>query len=117
VTFSLDNNTIESGDVDVKQLCHQLTVKGKCHHEGRGDIEEERIWWWHSGFGLRPSAYGWGGAKPTYTPSLKNPGNRTDSGGLAFFTGLFTVKETVGMLELRDRFLGGYLRGSGYLTL
>jgi hypothetical protein len=28
--------------VNVLQFCHQLTVQGKCHHEGDGVIEQER---------------------------------------------------------------------------
>ena len=27
--------------VSVIRFCHHLTVKGKCHHEGEGDIEQE----------------------------------------------------------------------------
>jgi len=27
--------------VGVIRFCHHLTVKGKCHHEGEGDIEQE----------------------------------------------------------------------------
>jgi len=29
-------------NVNVIRFCHHLTVKGKCHHEGVGDIEQER---------------------------------------------------------------------------
>ena len=28
--------------VDVIRFCHHLIVKRKCHHEGDGDIEQER---------------------------------------------------------------------------
>ncbi|HEY93028.1 MAG TPA: hypothetical protein G4O17_04710 [Dehalococcoidia bacterium] len=28
--------------VNVLRFCHQLTVQGKCHHEGDGVIEQER---------------------------------------------------------------------------
>ena len=28
--------------VDVIRFCHHLIVKGKCHHEGDGDIEQGR---------------------------------------------------------------------------
>ena len=28
--------------VDVLRFCHHLIVQGKCHHEGDGDIEQER---------------------------------------------------------------------------
>ena len=28
--------------VNVLRFCHQVTVLGKCHHEGEGDIEQER---------------------------------------------------------------------------
>ena len=31
-----------SSNVGVIRFCHHLTVKGKCHHEGEGDIEQER---------------------------------------------------------------------------
>ena len=27
--------------MDVIRFCHHLIVKGKCHHEGDGDIEQE----------------------------------------------------------------------------
>jgi len=30
-----------AGCVGVIRFCHHLTVKGKCHHEGEGDIEQE----------------------------------------------------------------------------
>ncbi len=28
--------------VNVIRFCHQLIVKGKCHHGRKGDIEQER---------------------------------------------------------------------------
>ena len=28
--------------VNVLRFCHHLIVQGKCHHEGDGDIEQER---------------------------------------------------------------------------
>jgi len=35
-------STNKRGAVNVLQFCHHLTVLGKCHHEGDGDIEQER---------------------------------------------------------------------------
>ena len=49
--------------VGVLRYCHHLTVLGKCHHEGDGDIEQERA---TEAGGIEPSGGkedGWQGSK------------------------------------------------------
>ena len=40
--FLIFVNSKLGSPVDVLRFCHHVTVLGKCHHEGDGDIEQER---------------------------------------------------------------------------
>jgi hypothetical protein len=42
VTLSLNTNTPNIEFVILQRLCHPLREKGKCHHDGKGDIEQQR---------------------------------------------------------------------------